>query len=176
MQRILTGLIGLMLAGGALAVEVYKCADPFTGNLTISQLPCAPDARREAVNVTRPSDDAIQASQQLWEEIGAQQDVARRQRELARQALREQERLQAEQRALKAQQEALRDASRAAGQPREFVYPDPRWTPRPPHRQHRPDDDRHRPPPAPRESETRGRGINGTAWPSLSIKPVTGGR
>ena len=28
MQRILTGLIGLMLAGGALAVEVYKCADP----------------------------------------------------------------------------------------------------------------------------------------------------
>lgn len=37
MQRILTGLIGLMLAGGALAVEVYKCADPLTGNLTISQ-------------------------------------------------------------------------------------------------------------------------------------------
>ena len=176
MQRILTGLIGLMLAGGTAAVEVYKCADPRTGNLMISQTPCAPDARRESVSVTRPSDAAIQASRQLWEEIGAQQDSARRQRDLAQQALRDQEWLQAEQRALREQQEALRDAARAAEQPRAVVYPDRRWTPRHPPRHERHDDDRNRPPPSRSESETGARWINGTAWPGLSIKPVTGGR
>lgn len=176
MQRILTGFMGLMLARGALATEVYKCVDPLTGRLTISQTQCAPDASPETVMVTRPSEEAIQTSRQLWDEIVVQQDAARRQRDLVREALRHQEGLQAEQRALKQQQEALREASRPEWPPREFVYPDTRWKPRHPPRLDHHDDDRNRPPSWQSESEKGGRWINGTAWPGLSIKPVTGGR
>lgn len=175
MQRILTGLMGLVLAGGTLATEVYKCVDPLTGRLTISQTQCAPEAKPVTVTVTRPSAEAIQTSRQLWDEIVVQQDVARRQRDLAQEALRHQEWLQAEQRALKQQQEALRDASRPEWPPRKFVYPEARWKP---HQHPRLDrhDDRNRPPPWQSESEKGGRWINGTAWPGLSIKPATGRR
>lgn len=171
MRRVVCGLIGLALAGSAPAANVYKCTDPATGRTTISQFQCAPEASREAVSVARPSAQAVEESRQRWEAIGAEQDAARLQREVARAEARQREQFEMEQAAIRRQQAEAEQreqrSSRDGGYRYEFGWSNSRH----PYRDYRDN------PSNQKGQNQRGKDrIHGSGAVRPSMPSVTGGR